>query len=126
MQKIAIITDNSCDLTLETMEQNNIELFPLRIIGYIQGVIILETAKMVQAGNFYKELIETLPKILENFIRYYTLDTLQYLIKSGRIEKLAGIIGIAMLMVYILVRLTNQKLCRSLTLAEWVQLMLLY
>lgn len=100
MQNIAVITDNSCDLTLETMKQNNIELFPLRIIGYIQEVIILEAAKMVQAGNFYEELIETLPKILENFIRYYTLDTLQYIIKSGRIGKLAGIIAIAMLKVY--------------------------
>ncbi|MGL5087611.1 MAG: DegV family protein, partial [Clostridium sp.] len=32
MQKIALITDSACDLTLETMEKNNIGLFPLRII----------------------------------------------------------------------------------------------
>lgn len=180
MQKIAIITDSASDLTLETMKQNNIGLFPLRIIyshgefedkinitssevydslkteipttslpspktcekvlseieangythviaisiskalsgtfnafrlaledhpnltstifdskiiGYCQGVIVLEAAKMLQAGKSYEEIISELPNIRENVTGYYTLDTLEYLIKGGRIGKLAGTIG---------------------------------
>lgn len=180
MQKIAIITDSACDLTLETMNENNIKLFPLRImyshgefedkinitseevynsleteipttslpspstcervlseieeegythviaisvskalsgtfnafrlaleehpnltstifdskiIGYCQGVIVLEAAKLVQAGKSYEEIIESLPDIRENISGYYTLNTLEYLIKGGRIGKLSGAIG---------------------------------
>lgn len=180
MQKIAIITDSACDLTLETMKENNIKLFPLRImyshgefedkinitseevynsleteipttslpspstcervlneienegythviaipvskalsgtfnafrlaledhpnltstifdskiIGYCQGVIVLEAARLVQAGKSYEEIIESLPGIRENISGYYTLNTLEYLIKGGRIGKLSGAIG---------------------------------
>ena len=32
MQKIALITDSSCDLDLKTREENNINMFPFRII----------------------------------------------------------------------------------------------
>lgn len=180
MQKIAIITDSACDLTLETIKENNIGLFPLRIIyshsefedkinitseevynsldieipstslpspktcekvlskieadgythiiaisiskalsgtfnafrlaledhpnltstifdskiiGYCQGVIVLEAVKMVQAGKSYEEILEALPGIRENITGYYTLNTLEYLVKGGRIGKLAGTIG---------------------------------
>lgn len=180
MQKIAIITDSACDLTLETMNKNGISLFPLRIIyshgefedkvnisseevynsleievpttslpspktcerilkqieldgythviaisvskalsgtfnafrlaledhpnltstifdskiiGYCQGIIVLETSKLVQAGVSYENILEELPRIRENVIGYYTLDTLEYLIKGGRIGKIAGTIG---------------------------------
>lgn len=180
MQKIAIITDSACDLTLDTMKKNNINLFPLRIIyshgeyedkvnitssevydslatevpttslpsaktcqkvlnqiesdgythviaisvskalsgtfnasrlaleehpnltstifdskiiGYCQGIIVLEASKLVQAGKSYEEILESLTKIRENVIGYYTLDTLEYLIKGGRIGKLTGTIG---------------------------------
>lgn len=180
MQKIAIVTDSSCDLTLETMKKNNINFFPLRIIyshgefedkinitseevydsletevsttslpspktcervlsqiecdgythviaisvskalsgtfngsrlaleahpnltstifdskiiGYCQGVIVLEAAKLVQAGKSYEYILEALPKIRENIFGYYTLNTLEYLIKGGRIGKLTGTIG---------------------------------
>ncbi|MBB6715780.1 DegV family protein [Clostridium gasigenes] len=180
MQKIAIVTDSACDLTLETMKENDIHLSPLRIIyshgefedkinitseevynsleteipttslpspktcervlskieaagythviaisvskalsgtfnafrlaleghpnltstifdskiiGYCQGVIVLEASKMVQAGKSYEEILEYLPKARENVVGYYTLNTLEYLIKGGRIGKLAGAIG---------------------------------
>ena len=32
MQKIALITDSACDLDLNTLRENNINLLPLRII----------------------------------------------------------------------------------------------
>ena len=32
MQKIALITDSSCDLSLETLKENNINMLPLNII----------------------------------------------------------------------------------------------
>ena len=32
MQKIALITDSACDLTLDVLKENNVNLLPLRII----------------------------------------------------------------------------------------------
>ena len=32
MQKIALITDSACDLDLNTLRENNVNLLPLRII----------------------------------------------------------------------------------------------
>lgn len=32
MKKIGVLTDSSCDLTLETLKENNIEMLPIRII----------------------------------------------------------------------------------------------
>ncbi|WP_297632827.1 DegV family protein [uncultured Clostridium sp.] len=32
MRKIAVLTDSSCDLSLETIKENNIEMLPIRII----------------------------------------------------------------------------------------------
>jgi len=174
MQKIAIITDSACDLTLETMNKNGISLFPLRIIyshgdfedkvnitseevynsleievpttslpipktcerilsqiesdgythviaisvskalsgtfnafrlaleehpnltstifdskiiGYCQGVIVLKAAKLVQSGVSYENILVELPNIRENVIGYYTLDTLEYLVKGGALEE---------------------------------------
>lgn len=180
MQKIAIITDSASDLSLETLKENNINLFPLRIIysdkefedkiditseevyksldkeipstslpgadtchkvldrlveegythvigvtvsaslsgtfnffrlmledyptlksfvfdskiiGYCQGVICLEASKLVQAGNSFEEIVEKLPEIASNVSGYFTLDTLEYLKKGGRIGRVAGAIG---------------------------------
>ncbi|ATD53846.1 DegV family protein [Clostridium chauvoei] len=180
MQKIAILTDSASDLSLETLKENNIHLFPLRIlysneefedkisitpeevynrlsteipttslpspktsakvlkdleangythviaisvssglsgtfnafrlaleehpnltsyvydskiIGFPQGVLVLEAARLVKEKKSYDEIIQELPRIRENITGYFTLDTLEYLKKGGRIGKLAGTIG---------------------------------
>ena len=36
MQKIALITDSACDLDLNTLKENNINLLPLRIVKQYQ------------------------------------------------------------------------------------------
>lgn len=180
MQKIAIITDSASDLSLHTLKENNIGLFPLRviyshkefedkvsitsqevydslkdeipttslpspdtaskiltqlekegythviavsvsanlsgtfnafrlylsehpnltsyvfdtkIIGYPEGVLALEAAKLVREGKSYEEVIETLNKLRDDMVGYFTLNTLEYLKKGGRIGRLAGAIG---------------------------------
>ena len=41
MQKIALITDSACDLDLNTLKENNINLLPLRII-YLMVIIEID------------------------------------------------------------------------------------
>ena len=180
MQKIALITDSACDLTLDVLKENNVNLLPLRIIystgdyrdrvdispkqvyenlekevpktslpsaqdiedilnkleeegythviaisissglsgsfnalrlaledhpkltsyvydskilAYPQGEIVIETAKLIKAGKIFEEIIETLPKIRERVIGYFTINTLEYLKKGGRIGRVAGTVG---------------------------------
>lgn len=180
MQKIALITDSACDLTLETLKERNINLLPLRIIystgdyqdridispnevysnldkevpktslpstqcmddiltklenegythiiaisissglsgsynalrlaledhpnltsfvydskilAYPQGEIVIETSKLIEAGKSFEEILEELPKIRERITGYFTIDTLEYLIKGGRIGRVSGKLG---------------------------------
>lgn len=180
MQKIALLTDSSCDLSFEEIKDNNIELAPFRIIysygefedkveispneiyktfnkeipttslpdmgkietllkklkaeGYThliaitissglsgtfnalrlvleenttiqsfiydtktlslaQGNIVLQTSSMIKNGLSFEEITSKLPLLREKSHCYFTLETLEYLIKGGRIGKVAGTIG---------------------------------
>ncbi|WP_195516759.1 DegV family protein [Paraclostridium bifermentans] len=180
MQKIALITDSACDLDLNTLKENNINLLPLRIIysngdyrdridispqevydnlekevpktslpsaqetedilnkleqegythvicisissglsgsfnalrlalddhpkltsfvydskilAYPQGEIVLEVAKLIKEGKSYEEIIKEIPEIRKRVIGYFTINTLEYLKKGGRIGRLAGTVG---------------------------------
>ena len=180
MQKIALITDSACDLDLNTLRENNINLLPLRIIysngdyrdridispqevydnlekevpktslpsaqeteevlnkleqegythvicisissglsgsfnairlaledhpkltsfvydskilAYPQGEIVLEVAKLIKEGKTYEEIIKEIPEIRKRVIGYFTINTLEYLKRGGRIGRLAGTVG---------------------------------
>ena len=180
MQKIALITDSACDLDLNTLKENNINLLPLRIIysngdyrdriditpqevydnlenevpktslpsaqeteeiltkletegythvicisissglsgsfnairlaledhpkltsfvydskilAYPQGEIVLEVAKLIKEGKSFEEIVQEIPEIIKRVIGYFTINTLEYLKKGGRIGRLAGTVG---------------------------------
>lgn len=180
MQKIAFITDSACDLDLNTLKENNINLLPLRIIysngdyrdrldispqevydnlekevpktslpsaqeteetlnkleeegythvicisissglsgsfnairlaledhpkltsfvydskilAYPQGEIVLEVAKLIKEGKSFEEIVKEIPEIRKRVIGYFTINTLEYLKKGGRIGRLAGTVG---------------------------------
>ena len=180
MQKIALITDSACDLDLNTLKENNINLLPLRIIysngdyrdriditpqevydnlenevpktslpsaqeteevlnkleqegythvicisissglsgsfnairlaledhpkltsfvydskilAYPQGEIVLEVAKLIKEGKSFEEIVQEIPEIRKRVIGYFTINTLEYLKKGGRIGRLAGTVG---------------------------------
>lgn len=180
MQKIALITDSACDLDLNTIKENNINLLPLRIIytdgdyrdridispkevydnlekeipktslpsaqdtenilntleaegythvicisissglsgsfnalrlaledhpklisfvydskilAYPQGEIVLEVAKLIREGKSYEDIVKEIPEIRKRVIGYFTINTLEYLKKGGRIGRLAGTVG---------------------------------
>lgn len=180
MQKIALITDSACDLDLNTLKENNINLLPLRIIysngdyrdriditpqevydnlenevpktslpsaqeteeiltkletegythvicisissglsgsfnairlaledhpkltsfvydskilAYPQGEIVLEVAKLIKEGKSFEEIVQEIPEIRKTVIGYFTINTLEYLKKGGRIGRLAGTVG---------------------------------
>lgn len=180
MKKIGVLTDSSCDLTLETLKENNIEMLPIRIIykerefldkititseemyeslsteipttslpdlkttdkildkfidegytdliivcvsnklsgtlnsirliaeeksginfhfldtktlGYPQGAIVLEVAKLVKQGKTAEEIVQAFESIRNRTHGFITFNTLEYLKRGGRIGKISGTIG---------------------------------
>ena len=180
MQKIALITDSACDLDLNTLKENNINLLPLRIIysngdyrdrldispqevydnlekevpktslpsaqeteetlnkleeegythvicisissglsgsfnairlaledhpkltsfvydskilAYPQGEIVLEVAKLIKEGKSFEEIVQEIPEIRKRVIGYFTINTLEYLKKGGRVTAAGAAIG---------------------------------
>lgn len=68
-------------------------VFDSKIISIGVGLSVIETAKAIEAGKSFKEICELIPKWREKTMLYFTVDTLEYLIKGGRIGKVSGSIG---------------------------------
>ena len=66
MQKIALITDSACDLDLDTLKENNINLLPLRIIystGDYRDRLDISPNEVYE--NLYKEVPKTSYQVLK-------------------------------------------------------------
>lgn len=86
-------TFNSIRLTLEDHPKLISHVFDTKILAMPEGIVAYEVATLVQEGKSFEEIVELLPKIRENITGYFTINTLEYLIKGGRIGKVAGTIG---------------------------------
>lgn len=86
-------TCNSLRLILEDHPKLTSYVYDTKILAYPEGEIVLEVAKLVNAGKSFEEVIEALPKIRERITGYFTIDTLEYLKKGGRIGRVTGTIG---------------------------------
>lgn len=84
---------NSLRLCLEDHPKLTSFVFDSKILAYPQGEIVIETSKLIQSGKSFEEIVETLPKIRERIAGYFTINTLEYLIKGGRIGRIAGALG---------------------------------
>lgn len=86
-------TSNSVRLVLEDHPRLTSYVYDTKTLCMAEGAIVLEAAKLVTAGKNFEEIIEALPGFREKSHCYFTLNTLEYLKKGGRIGKVAGTIG---------------------------------
>lgn len=86
-------TYNSLRLICEDHNELNFHFFDTKTLGYPQGVIVLETAKMIKEDKPLEEILDKLEDIRKRTHGYITFKTLEYLKKGGRIGKVAGTIG---------------------------------
>jgi len=68
-------------------------IFDSKIISIGVGLSVIETAKAIEAGKSFEEICKQVPVWREKTMLYFTVDTLEYLIKGGRIGKVSGSIG---------------------------------
>lgn len=86
-------TGNSVRLALEDHPKLISYVYDTKTLCMAEGVIVLEAAKLVQAGKSFEEIVEALPIFRSKSHCYFTLNTLEYLKRGGRIGKVAGTIG---------------------------------
>lgn len=86
-------TSNAIRLALEDHPNLISYVYDTKILSMAEGALVLNTAEMIKEGKSFEEIIEKLPKFREKTYGYYTINTLEYLKKGGRIGKVAGTIG---------------------------------
>jgi DegV family protein with EDD domain len=86
-------TSNSFRLLLEDHPNLVSYVFDSKTLSMAEGAIVLEVAKLIAAGESFENIILELPNLRKNVHVYFTLNTLEYLKKGGRIGKVAGTIG---------------------------------
>lgn len=86
-------TSNSIRLLLEDHTNLISYVFDSKTLSMGEGAIVLEVAKLIESGESFENIILALPDLRKNVHVYFTLNTLEYLKKGGRIGRVAGTIG---------------------------------
>lgn len=89
-------TVNQMRLFAQEVENLVIEVFDSKSASIGNGVIVIEVAKLRDQGLSFSELIKKVPEIINNTYVYFSIDTLEYLEKGGRIGKATAFVGSAL------------------------------
>lgn len=78
---------------LSTETKLNVIAYDSRILAYPEAYMALTAQSMVENGANVEEILQVLDFIRDNNHMYFTVDTLLYLVKNGRLSKLQGTLG---------------------------------
>lgn len=70
-----------------------IEAIDTKELSMAQGVNVLRSLNMIKEGKSFDEIVKEAKDFKNKINTYFVLDTLEYLIKGGRIGKVSGTIG---------------------------------
>lgn len=86
-------TFNSIRLALEDHPKLTSYVFDTKILAMPEGIVALEVANLINDGKTFEEIVSEIPKIRKRITGYFTINTLEYLKRGGRIGKISGTIG---------------------------------
>lgn len=89
-------TFNAARLASESVSGINTFVFDSLTLTMSEGAMVLEAANLIEKGKSFDEIVDYLSTIREKIDVFFTLDTLTYLKKGGRIGKVAGTIAEAL------------------------------
>ena len=89
-------TFNAARLASESVSGINTFVFDSLTLTMSEGAMVLETANLIEKGKSFDEIVDFLSTIREKIDVFFTLDTLTYLKKGGRIGKVSGTIAEAL------------------------------
>lgn len=86
-------TVNQIRLFAQAVEDLVVEVFDSKSASIGNGVIVIEMAKLRDQGFSFSQLVQKIPDIINQTYVYFSIDTLEYLQKGGRIGKATAFVG---------------------------------
>ncbi|MBE7103797.1 DegV family protein [Bacillus cereus] len=77
----------------ETYADLDLEIIDTKCASLGQGIVVLEAAKMAKEGASKEEILNRVAFLMEHMEHIFTVADLQYLVRGGRLSKVAGFIG---------------------------------
>lgn len=81
------------NIAADYKEHMTIEVIDSKTLSRGEGIMVQLAQKMVEEGAPFKDIHQAVAKKREQVEVYFVLDTLEYLIKGGRIGRVSGTIG---------------------------------
>ncbi|RAN90710.1 fatty acid-binding protein DegV [Bacillus sp. SRB_28] len=77
----------------ETYADLDLEIIDTKCASLGQGIVVLEAAKMAKEGASKEEILNRVVFLMNHMEHIFTVADLQYLVRGGRLSKVAGFIG---------------------------------
>ncbi|MEI4804282.1 DegV family protein [Bacillus sp. NPDC077411] len=77
----------------ETYPNFSLDIIDTKCISIGQGLVVLEAAKLAQNGATKEEVLNRIAFMTKHMEHIFTVADLQYLVRGGRLSKVAGFIG---------------------------------
>jgi len=86
-------TYHSAEIARDMIKSDKIHILDSKGVTAMTSLMSIEAAKMVQKGKNADQIMALLEKMIENMKTMFIIDTLEYLVKGGRLSKAQGTIG---------------------------------
>ena len=86
-------TYNSAETAKQQLGGDKITLIDCKTLATAQTMIVLEAARMVRDGRSMADIVKRLDQMIAGSHLNFVLDTLEYLVKGGRVSNVAGMLG---------------------------------
>lgn len=86
-------TFEGCMLAAKMLEGATVRVFDSRSVSYPEARMILDAAKMVEEGKTMDEIWAHLEVLRDNSRILFSVETLRYLVKNGRLSGASGFLG---------------------------------
>jgi len=86
-------THEGAMLAANMIEDFKVTVFDSKSVAYPESKMILDAAKMVEEGKTVDEILKRLEFIRDNHEFWFSVDTLRYLVKNGRLSGASGFLG---------------------------------
>ncbi|SFI78158.1 MULTISPECIES: DegV family protein [unclassified Bacillus (in: firmicutes)] len=77
----------------ETYPNFSLDIIDTKCVSIGQGLVVLEAAKLAQSGATKEEVLNRIAFMTKHMEHIVTVADLQYLVRGGRLSKVAGFIG---------------------------------
>lgn len=82
---------NAVELYKQEVSDFNVTVYNSRCLSYPEALMALDAAKMFKEGKSMEDVLKRLDYIRDNNHFYVAVDTLEYLIKNGRLSRVSGV-----------------------------------